>query len=54
MGLQEIEFFKDAKVLITPLDKDHFNIHIGMIWMGKFERSQIRYIIEQLDNGISL
>tara|TARA_R110000796_G_scaffold68451_2_gene156814 strand:+ start:554 stop:712 length:159 start_codon:yes stop_codon:yes gene_type:complete len=52
MGKEETKLFKEAEVLMTPLEKDHFNIHIGMKWIGRFERSQIRYIIQQLDNKL--
>ena len=43
---------KDVQVLITPLEKDYYNLTINMIWAGKFERSELRHIIEQIDNKI--
>lgn len=46
--------FRNAEVLCTPVltQKDHFNLTIGMMWVGKFERSELRYIIEQIDNAV--
>ena len=44
----------NSQVTITPLEKDHFNVHVNMIWMGRFERSELRHIIEQLDNAIQM
>ena len=43
---------KDVQVLITPLEKDYYNLTINMIWCGKFERSELRHIIAQIDNKI--
>lgn len=43
---------KDVQVLITPLEKDFYNLTINMIWVGKFERSELRHIIGQIDNKI--
>lgn len=43
---------KDVQVLITPLEKDYFNLTISLQWVGKFERSELRHIIEQIDNVI--
>ena len=43
---------KDVQVLITPLEKDYYNLTINMILVGRFERSELRHIIEQIDNKI--
>ena len=43
---------KDVQVLITPLEKDHYNLTINLQWVGRFERSELRHIIEQIDNAI--
>lgn len=37
---------------IEQTDKDYFVITISGVNLGKFERSDIRYIIEQMDNAI--
>lgn len=46
--------FRDAEVRCIPVltQKDYFNLTVGMKWVGKFERSELRYIIEQIDNAI--
>lgn len=37
---------------IEKTDKDYFVINISGVNLGKFERSDIRHIIEQMDNAI--
>ncbi len=37
---------------INKTDKDYFVITISGVNLGKFERSDIRYIIEQMDDAI--
>ena len=46
--------FRDAEVICAPIliQEDYYNLTIGMQWVGKFERSELRYIIEQIDNVI--
>jgi hypothetical protein len=34
------------------MTKDYFILHIGDKLVGQFERSQLRHIIEQIDNAI--
>ena len=43
---------KDVQVLITPLEKDYYNLTINLQWVGKFERSELRHIIQEIDNKI--
>ena len=43
---------KDVQILVTPLEKDYYNLTINMICVGKFERSELRHIIEVIDNAI--
>ena len=44
---------KDTQITIKPsTDKDYFILHIDYKLVGKFERSQLRHIIEIIDNGI--
>ena len=43
---------KDVQVLITPLEKDYFNLTINLVWVGRFERSELRHIIQDIDNAI--
>jgi hypothetical protein len=42
----------NSQVTITPLEKDYFDVRVDTIWMGRFERSELRHIIEQIDNAI--
>ena len=41
-------------VTLTEIRKDYYNLSIGMQRVGTLERSEIRHIIEQLDNKVSL
>ena len=43
---------KDVQVLITPLEKDYYNLTINLHWVGRFERSELRHIIQEIDNKI--
>ena len=43
---------ENLKVTLTELDKDIYNLSIGTTFIGQFERSDLRYLIEQIDNGI--
>ena len=45
---------KDVQVLITPLEKDYYNLTINLQWVGKFERSELRHIIQDIDNAIQM
>ena len=42
------------KAIITLVDKDIYNLTINGNYIGQFERSEIRHLIEQLDNNISI
>ena len=44
----------NTTVTQTSIRKDYNNLSIGTTIIGTFERSEIRHIIEQLDNKISL
>lgn len=39
-------------IKIEKTDKDYFTLTISSINLGRFERSDIRDMIEQLDNAI--
>ena len=43
---------KDVQVLITPLEKDYYNLTINLQWVGRFERSELRHIMQEIDNKI--
>jgi len=40
------------KFKIEKIEKDYFVITISGVNLGKFERSDIRHIIEQMDDAI--
>jgi len=40
------------KVTISELGTDVFNFSIGTIFVGQFEKSQLRHILQQMDNSI--
>ena len=40
------------KVTVSKLGKGVFNLSIGTVFVGQFEKSEIRHIIEQIDNAI--
>lgn len=46
------DFFKKSKTIVTPVGDDLYNLTIGAVFVGQFERSDLRYIIEQIDNKI--
>lgn len=50
--MNEIEGFAKAKTIVTKVAKDTYNLTIGSVFVGQFERSDLRYIIEQMDNNI--
>jgi len=37
---------------ITDSRKDHYYLTINKIKLGEFERSELRYLIEKIDNQI--
>jgi len=44
---------KDLQIIIKPaITKDYFTLHIDEKLIGQFERSQLRHIIEKIDNAI--
>ena len=44
----------NTTVTLTSIRKDYYNLSIGTTIIGTFERSEIRHIIQQLDNKVSL
>ena len=44
----------DTTVTLTSIRKDYYNLSIGTTIIGTFERSELRHILEQIDNKISL
>ena len=38
---------------LKPADKDHWQLNINGVTMGIWERSQLRHLIEVIDNTIS-
>ena len=40
------------KVTVSKLGEGVFNLSIGTVFVGQFEKSEIRHIIEQIDNAI--
>ena len=46
---------KDTQITVKPaMTKDYFILHIADKLVGQFERSQLRYIIEKIDNAIQM
>lgn len=46
------EEFNSSKTTVIKVGKDLYNVTIGALYVGQFERSDLRYIIEQIDNKI--
>ena len=44
----------NTTVTLTSIRKDYYNLSIGITAIGTFERSELRHILEQIDNKISL
>ena len=44
----------NTTVTLTSIRKDYYNLSIGTIAIGTFERSELRHILEQIDNKISI
>lgn len=42
----------ETKVQLDKSKKDHFNLAINGIELGEFERSQLRHLIQQIDNKL--
>ena len=49
-----MEIAKDfiSKVKLKPTKKDHFKLSLNGIEIAEYERSELRYIIQQIDNKI--
>tara|TARA_R110000796_G_scaffold196586_1_gene312990 strand:+ start:1916 stop:2065 length:150 start_codon:yes stop_codon:yes gene_type:complete len=41
-------------ITLTEIRKDYYNLSIGIQGIGTFERSELRHMIEQLDNKVSI
>ena len=50
--MNENNFFNNSKTIVTKVSKNLYNLTIGEVFVGQFERSDLRYIIEQIDNNI--
>lgn len=48
------DYFEKSKTIVTKVSKNNHNLTIGGLFVGQFERSDLRYIIEQIDNKISV
>ena len=46
--------FGNISIEITPTEnmKDYFNININGFSLGSVERSEVRFLIQELDNNI--
>lgn len=42
----------NSTITIMPTSKDHFVISLKGKFLGEFEKSELRHIIEQIDNAI--
>ena len=40
------------KPIIKQVDKDHYELDVKSIKLGIFERSELRHLIETIDNAI--
>ena len=40
------------KVTVSNLGQGIYNLSIGTIFVGQYEKSELRHILEQLDNSI--
>ena len=49
-----IQKFENTTIEITPTEnvKDYFDVTLNGHFIGSLERSEIRYIIQELDNTI--
>ena len=44
----------NTTVRLVQIRKDYYNLSIGTTIIGTFERSELRHILEQIDNKISI
>tara|TARA_R100000541_G_scaffold59106_1_gene71861 strand:- start:160 stop:309 length:150 start_codon:yes stop_codon:yes gene_type:complete len=44
----------NTTVTLTSIRKDYYNLSIGTNAIGTFERSELRHILEQIDNKVSV
>jgi len=42
----------NRQIIVTPIKKDHYHLIIGNTNLGLFERSELRHLIEIIDNSI--
>lgn len=50
--MNENNYFEKSKTIVTKVGNDLYNLTVGTTYVGQFERSDLRYIIEQIDNKI--
>lgn len=50
--MNENNYFEKSKTIVTKVSKNLYNLTVGKVFVGQFERSDLRYIIEQIDNNI--
>lgn len=50
--MNENNYFETSKTIVTEVGEDLYNLTIGKVYVGQFERSALRHIIEQMDNKI--
>jgi len=50
--MNENNYFNNSKTIVTKVSKNLYNLTVGEVFVGQFERSDLRYIIEQIDNNI--
>ena len=44
---------QNSNLTIMETKKDHYVLSLKGVFLGEFERSELRHIIEQIDNKIS-
>ena len=43
----------DVSVKIKEEGKDHYSLTVNGCWLGIWERSELRHLMQTIDNGIS-
>ena len=50
--MNEKNDLETRKTIVTEVGEDLYNLTVGKVYVGQFERSALRHIIEQMDNKI--